>query len=106
MVSERSGRRRLFRLKNADVAAAVEALGALAQNSGTSAVPEVRFARTCYDHLAGVLAIAARNELLKRGALQYRKDAFDLTPKGTRAPTGRFGANGPMPVVAATLRMW
>jgi DNA-binding transcriptional ArsR family regulator len=84
VVSERSGRRRLFRLKNADVAAAVEALGALAQNSGTSAVPEVRFARTCYDHLAGVLAIAARNELLKRGALQYRKDVFDLTPKGTR----------------------
>jgi multidrug efflux system membrane fusion protein len=30
--------------------------------------------------------------------------AWLLTPKGTRAPTGRFGANGPMPVVAATAR--
>jgi multidrug efflux system membrane fusion protein len=27
--------------------------------------------------------------------------AWLLTPKGTRAPAGRFGANGPMPVVGA-----
>src|SRR5712691_9653199 len=43
IVPERSGRRRLFRLKNADVAAAIEALGALAQGSATRATPEVRF---------------------------------------------------------------
>jgi len=66
IVSERNGRQRLFRLKNTDVAVAVEALGALAQHSGTSAMPEMRFARTCYDHLGGVLAIAVRNELLRR----------------------------------------
>src|SRR6202051_1617023 len=52
VVFERSGRQRLFRLKNADVAVAIEALGALSQNSGTSTMPEIRFARTCYDHLA------------------------------------------------------
>src|ERR1700675_2654642 len=39
VVSERKGRQRLFRLKSADVAAAVEALGALAANSGTHAMP-------------------------------------------------------------------
>src|ERR1700687_3625734 len=55
VVSERSGRQRLYRLKNTDVAVAVEALGALAENHATFAMPEVRFARTCYDHLAGVL---------------------------------------------------
>ncbi len=82
VVFERCGRQRLFRLKNADVAVAIEALGALAQHSGTSAVPEMRFARTCYDHLAGVLAIALRNELLKRGALRHRKDSFMLTQAG------------------------
>ena len=56
VVSERSGRQRLFRLTNADVAAAIEALGALAQDDRLPPVPELRFARTCYDHLAGMLA--------------------------------------------------
>ena len=82
VVSQRIGRQRLFRLKNTDVAVAIEALGALAQNSGTFAVPEMRFARTCYDHLAGVLAIALRNELLRRGALRHRKGVFMVTPMG------------------------
>ena len=82
VVSERSGRHRLFRLKNTDVAVAIEALGALAQPSGSPVIPELRFARTCYDHLAGVLAIALRNELLRRGALRHRENAFTVTPKG------------------------
>jgi DNA-binding transcriptional ArsR family regulator len=84
VVSERSGRQRLFRLKNADVAVAIEALGALAESHATSTMPEVRFARTCYDHLAGVLAIALRNELLRRDAFRHRKDGFIVTPSGRR----------------------
>jgi len=82
VVSERKGRQRFFRLGNVDVAAAVEALGALAQNSGLAAMPEIRFARTCYDHLAGVLAIALRNELLRRRALRHRNDSFVVTTAG------------------------
>lgn len=82
VVSERNGRQRFFRLKNADVAVAIEALGALAQISGPSAMPEMRFARTCYDHLAGTLAIALRTEFLRRGALRHQKDAFIVTPTG------------------------
>jgi DNA-binding transcriptional ArsR family regulator len=84
VVSERRGRQRFFHLKNADVAAVIEALGALGQNSGTSAMPEMRFARTCYDHLAGVLAIVLRDELLRRGALRYQKNLFTVTPSGKR----------------------
>ncbi len=80
--SERQGRQRLFRLKNRDVAIAIEALGALAYTSATPAVPQIRFARTCYDHLAGVLAIAVRNELLRKGALRQRKGAFVVTSDG------------------------
>lgn len=82
VVSERKGRQRLFRINNRDVAMAVEALAALAHSPGTSAIFEVRFARTCYDHLAGILAIALRNELLSRGALRHSKDAFTVTPAG------------------------
>src|ERR1022692_2002371 len=84
VVSERSGRQRLFRFKNANVAVAIEALGSIAQDSGASAIPEMRFARTCYDHLAGVLAIALRNELLRRGAFRHREGAFMVTPTGKR----------------------
>lgn len=84
IASERNGRQRLFRLKNRDVAAAIEALGALAHNPATPALPEIRFARTCYDHLAGILAIAVRNELLRQGALLRRADAFHVTAKGKR----------------------
>jgi DNA-binding transcriptional ArsR family regulator len=85
---EREGRQRLFRLKNADVAAAVEALGALAQGSGHLHVPEIRFARTCYDHLAGVLAIALRNAMLRQGILRTERDAFLVTPKGKQVLRG------------------
>ncbi len=84
ITSQRSGRQRLFRLKNRDVAAAIEALGALAHDPATPALPEIRFARTCYDHLAGVLAIAVRNELLRQGAFLRRDDAFHVTAKGKR----------------------
>jgi DNA-binding transcriptional ArsR family regulator len=87
---EREGRQRLFRLKSADVAAAVEALGALAPTSGHRPVPEIRFARTCYDHLAGVLAIALRNALLSQGMLRTQPDAFLVTAKGKQVLSG-FG---------------
>jgi DNA-binding transcriptional ArsR family regulator len=84
IASERYGRQRLFRLKNHDVAAAIEALGALAHDPATPALPEIRFARTCYDHLAGILAIAVRDELLRQGAFLRRGDAFHITGKGQR----------------------
>jgi len=82
IISERNGRQRLFRLKNSDVAAAVEALGALAQNSEPAAMPELRFARTCYDHLGGVLAIAVRNEMLRQRAIRQGKKGFTVTSQG------------------------
>jgi DNA-binding transcriptional ArsR family regulator len=82
IVSEQKGRQRLFRLNGTDVAVAVESLGALAQANETTAMPELRFARSCYDHLAGALAIALRDQLLKKGILRHKVDAFALTASG------------------------
>ncbi len=82
IVCERSGRQRLYRLKNEDVAAAIEALGALEEKSNAVSVPELRFARSCYDHLAGVLSIALRNELLRKDWLRQRGSEFLLTQSG------------------------
>jgi DNA-binding transcriptional ArsR family regulator len=84
IVSQRNGRQRLFRLKNRDVAVAIEALVALAQERDRPAMPEIRYARTCYDHLAGALAVALRKEFLQRGALRYREGHCVVTSAGKR----------------------
>ena len=40
-------------------------------------------ARTCYDHLAGRVAVAMTAMLIERGHLQESDDAFTLTPSGS-----------------------
>ncbi|WP_191244136.1 ArsR/SmtB family transcription factor [Amycolatopsis deserti] len=72
--AERSGRHRFYRLRPD----AVEILETLARfsparpvtslRSGTRA-QALRFARTCYDHLAGRLGVAVTAALVERGAL-------------------------------------
>jgi hypothetical protein len=62
VILERAGRHRHYRLANAEVALALEALGAIATPAppARSLSPDARAlrrARTCYDHLAGVLAV-------------------------------------------------
>ena len=60
---ERQGRHRYFRLADPDVATALEALMPVAARAGHLRVrtgprdPELRRARSCYDHLAGDLAV-------------------------------------------------
>ncbi|MEO8888203.1 MAG: winged helix-turn-helix domain-containing protein [Jatrophihabitantaceae bacterium] len=91
---EQSGRHRYFRLANADVAAAVEALAVIApqppvtslRQSTTSAA--VRRARTCYDHLAGRLGVAVTESLLARDALVR----IDGVPGTGRADGDRLAA--------------
>ncbi len=82
IVCEPKGRQRLFQLRDRDVATAVEALGSLAHTPQAPAISDLRFARTCYDHLAGVLAIALRDEFLRKGLLCHAKAAFTVTPAG------------------------
>lgn len=70
------GRQRLFRFKSPEVAVAVEALGALARRPKTRATPELCVARTCYDHLAGALSIALRDQMLRKGLLHQQGNHF------------------------------
>ncbi|KQR86143.1 ArsR family transcriptional regulator [Burkholderia sp. Leaf177] len=78
---EVSGRHRYYRIATPDIAMAIEALANLAQASAplrepaeahrqaprrASAVPlDMRYARTCYDHLAGELAVQLFERMLK-----------------------------------------
>jgi DNA-binding transcriptional ArsR family regulator len=69
---EGRGRCKYFRLASADVAHAVEALSQLSARPLPPAAAELRFARCCYDHLAGQLgvAITARLPVLQGSFLQ------------------------------------
>jgi DNA-binding transcriptional ArsR family regulator len=88
LVSRRQeGRHRYYALAGADVAAALEALARLsppearlraASNTPTDAL---RFARTCYDHLAGTLGVRITDAMLERGLIRGR-DAFEMTDAG------------------------
>ncbi|WAL63651.1 metalloregulator ArsR/SmtB family transcription factor [Amycolatopsis cynarae] len=72
---ERSGRHRFYRLAGPEVAEVMETLARFAPpqpvrslRAGTRA-QALRFARTCYDHLAGRLGVAVTSALLEAGAL-------------------------------------
>ncbi|WP_236791617.1 helix-turn-helix transcriptional regulator [Amycolatopsis sp. GM8] len=75
VVAERSGRHRFYRLAGPQVAEILETLARISPpqpvtslKTGTRA-EALRFARTCYDHLAGRLGVAVTAALLEQGAL-------------------------------------
>lgn len=91
-----AGRRREYALAGRDVAAALEALARIAPqrvgaageraSGGRSAVARasseqaLRFARTCYDHLAGRLGVLLTDTLAARGLIPA--SCHDVTPRG------------------------
>jgi len=85
---EVQGRHRYYRLSGREVAQALEVLSALTlaqplPSPRASRVPlELRFARTCYDHLAGELGVALTDALLERDILREDARDFYLTPVG------------------------
>lgn len=83
LVRRLSGRHRYFTLASSDVAAALEALGRITRGSAADEAPNgsIRFARTCYDHLAGVLGVMVTDRLRER-ELIVGTDAYELTPAG------------------------
>jgi DNA-binding transcriptional ArsR family regulator len=87
LVRRRSGRHRYFTLASADVAAALEALGRITPSRRDAAATDqapngsIRFARTCYDHLAGVLGVKVTERLLDRGFIAG-SDSYEVTDAG------------------------
>lgn len=87
----KSGRNRYHRLAGQDVAQLVETLATLtppdnADRIGPRGVPEdVRLARTCYDHLAGELAVRLAETISARGFMAAENGAQTVTGKGEAA---------------------
>ncbi len=84
------GRHRYFRLADGDVARLLETLMGVAFRTGALRLcssprePALRKARSCYDHLAGELAVTLYESLLQQGALQWRDGRLELTAAGLR----------------------
>jgi DNA-binding transcriptional ArsR family regulator len=83
------GKHRYYSLGGPQVATALEALSVLASGAGGKFVPNtpsrLRAARTCYDHLAGTVAVSLHDRFQALGWLSGSDAAYDLTPDGTRA---------------------
>jgi Helix-turn-helix domain len=84
-----AGRNKFYRLASPPVAAAIESLaGAVLRGTPGSGglaqrvAPELVFARTCYDHLAGELSVAILRSLNARNYLRAHGKDFHLTPAG------------------------
>jgi DNA-binding transcriptional ArsR family regulator len=84
----RQGRHRYFRLMGSDVAAAIEALMALStRTSPSKRLPgprdeRLRYARTCYDHLAGTLGVNLFGYLTAQGWIVSDQRGWVLTADG------------------------
>ena len=94
LVCEQRGRHRYFRLADADVAHALEALALVAERAShvrTWAHPSrarLRFARCCYGHMAGTLGVAVFDGLREQGWLMAREEGgFAVTESGAKALT-------------------
>lgn len=80
----RTGRHRYYRIADARVARVVEALGAIAPPARVRSLTQslrirrLARARTCYDHLAGQLAVELAEALITRSNLGQ----YVLSPKG------------------------
>ena len=86
----RQGRHRYFRLADRDVAVALEGLMPVAARAGHMRArtgprdPELRRARSCYDHLAGDLAVKMFDHFVSHGLLAQRRDEVRVTAEGRR----------------------
>lgn len=87
------GKHRFYSLAGPDVARALEGLSVLAggsrNNFVTSTPSRLRVARTCYDHMAGMVGVLLHDRFKALGWLSAsskdRDNAYDLTLDGTKA---------------------
>jgi DNA-binding transcriptional ArsR family regulator len=88
VVCEPRGRHRYYRLADAEVAHALEALALVAERDGHDRAwahpgrQRLRYARCCYGHLAGQLAVMVFDALQHEAGLSPTSDGYELTDAG------------------------
>jgi DNA-binding transcriptional ArsR family regulator len=100
LACEPRGRHRYYRLADADVAHALEALAMVAERGtharswSSPARARLRFARCCYGHMAGRVGVALLQSMVERQWLTPSgENIFALTDTGARALTA-MGLDG------------
>ncbi|AMO96566.1 bacterial regulatory, arsR family protein [Collimonas fungivorans] len=90
LACEQQGRHRYYRLTDSHVADAIEQLAAISSVAAVRRRPlnraaqELRFARCCYDHLAGQLGVAVTQALQQRQLIVAGADKqFELSAAGS-----------------------
>ncbi|MFD2422536.1 ArsR/SmtB family transcription factor [Amycolatopsis pigmentata] len=89
----RQGRHSYVRISDPRVAELIERLAEHAEHRPVHGLREsvrarrLKFARTCYDHLAGVLAVALRDGMVSTGLVDLR-DGLTLTARGRDVLSG------------------
>ncbi|MCO8309354.1 ArsR/SmtB family transcription factor [Pseudomonas mandelii] len=81
------GRHRYYSLAGKRVAQALEALMVIGQNAAPTFNPRtpdrLQFARTCYDHMAGTLAVLLHDRMIEAGwLLETDEQAYRLSSSG------------------------
>jgi DNA-binding transcriptional ArsR family regulator len=85
---ERQGRHRYYRLADDAVARALEGLLPLAERAGHLRTrpgprdPQLRYARSCYDHMAGDLAVQMYDHFISQDFMTREGDDLNLTDLG------------------------
>jgi len=81
------GRHRYYRIANARIADLLESMARFApvkESSHSEPKNPIQIARTCYDHLAGRLAVRITDAIVDRGLLQAVGRDYQLTKKGAQ----------------------
>ncbi len=90
LVHESYGRHRYYRLANAGVGQALEALNSIAPQKPVRSLWEseqskaLQFARTCYDHIAGEVGVALTDKMLELGLITEADRDFVVTDDGAK----------------------
>ena len=84
---EKQGRHRYFSFSNSEIAYAVESLASLSGRSSKNIEKEVtprgiKYCRSCYDHLAGLVGVKVTEALEKKKAIRKSANSYLITNSG------------------------
>lgn len=89
LVVEKQGRHKYYRFSNDRIAQVIESIAFLLPpkeleqpTKKQSESKGIKYARTCYDHLAGKIAIEITNSMLLSRKIIQHPDSFEVTRKG------------------------
>lgn len=86
---ESQGRHRYYRFSRQEVAYAIEALANLISHKNevkltTTDISDIKYCRTCYDHLAGKVGVLITEKLISQNVIELQNKTYTLTAKGNK----------------------